>query len=79
MSERIKLRASFWSGLVAADVGGVIVPALDAYRDPSVYNATVYPVFSLTAVKSLSSMAAGFVIAFMLRLYADSIISKLDG
>ena len=79
MSERIKLQAQFWNGLaIAAAVGGIIVPALDTYRDPAIYNSTVYPVFSPIAFKHLISIAAGCFAAFVLRLYADSIISKLE-
>ena len=76
--ERIKLKATFWNSLaIAAAVGGIVVPVLDAYRDDAIFNATVFPVLSAVAWKYLVSIAVGFVIAFALRTYADHLLRQI--
>jgi len=78
-NERLKLRATFWNSLaIAAAVGGVLVPIIEAYRSDEIWYSTVYPVFSATAYRTFCSIGAGFVIAFILRMVANSVIGQID-
>jgi hypothetical protein len=77
-NEQLKLRATFWNGLaIAAAVGGVVLPVLEAYRSDEIWYSTVYPVFSSVAYKHFASMIIGFGIAAILRMHANTIILKI--
>ena len=78
-NEQLKIKANFWNGLaIASAAAGIIIPALGVYGSDEIWNATVFPVFSRLAYRTLLPIAVALFFAFLFHSIANTYASKIE-
>jgi hypothetical protein len=78
-NEQLKIKANFWNGLaIASAAAGVILPVFGAYASDEIWNATVFPVLSKLAYRTLLPMAVGAFFAFIFHMVANTYASQIS-
>jgi hypothetical protein len=77
-NEQLKIKANYWNGLaIACAAAGIVVPALAAYGSDEIWNATVFPVLSKLAYRTILPMLIAFFFSYVFHSLADSCASRI--